>query len=300
MSYSSTLVVKCGGAVGVDLESISKDVAERLGNELRLVLAHGGSVQASSLGERLGHAPRFLTSPRGVRSRYTDGETLRILTMAMAGQINPWLVAQLNAGGVRALGLSGADGALLVARRKREVKAVEKGKVRVVRDNLTGKIERVNGELLLQLLAAGYVPVISPPALDAQGGLLNVDADRAAAAVAVAVGASRLVILSNIPGLLRDPSDPSSLIERLPRGGFEEGFAYAQGRMKLKLIAAREALEGGVEEVVLADGRGESPLSAALAGGGTRLHPEALPIRSVSARRPATQETQPGQPLSVA
>lgn len=277
------LVVKCGGSAGVDLAAVCRDIALLVGNGERVIVAHGGSVAANDLGRQLGRPARFLTSPAGVRSRYTDAATLDVLTMAMAGHINPTLVAQLLALGVDAVGLSGVDGALIQAKRKAVVKAVVDGKVRLVRDNLTGKICGVNAALLTTLLEAGYVPVVSPPAVDLRAGPLNVDADRAAAALAVAAQAERLIILTNTPGLLRDPADPSTLIETVPAGGFDDCLQVAQGRMKLKLIASREALAGGVGRVVLADGRRPAPISEALAGNGTILEPAAL----------AAMETQP-------
>jgi len=270
------LVVKCGGAVGIDLQAVCRDVSDLVQGGERLILAHGGSAEANGLGSRLGQPPKFLTSTSGVRSRYTDSETLDVLTMAMAGRVNPKLVAQLLALGVEAVGLAGIDGALIRADRKEAVRAVVDGRVRIIRDDLTGRIRSVNAPLLHLLLDAGYVPVVSPPAVDPASGPLNVDADRAAAALAVAAGARCLVILSNTAGLLRDPADPATLIEQVSPGGFDACLEVARGRMKLKLIAAREALQGGVRRVVLGDGRLKSPVKQALAGRGTALDASAL------------------------
>jgi len=115
----------------------------------------------------------------------------------------------------------------------------------------------------------GYTPVISPLAISPQGEALNVDADRAAAYVAGAVQAEQLVILTNVPGLLRHFPDESSLIAHLPRAGLEQALAFAEGRMKKKVLGATEALGLGVAKVVFADGRIEQPLFGALAGKGT-------------------------------
>lgn len=270
------LVIKCGGAAGLDTAAICADIAARAGSGEQMVLVHGGSKEANDLGERLSHPARFLTSPSGVQSRYTDAATLDVLTMAMAGRINPALVSRLIGLGVRAVGLSGVDGALVQARRKPANRAVVDGRVRVIHDDLTGKIAGVNAGLLRLLLDGGYVPVVSPPALDPVAGPLNVDADRMAAAIAAALQAECLVILSNVPGLLRDPADPSSLVTTVPPRGMPGCLGLAHGRMKLKLIAAREALCGGVGRVILGDGRLEAPIQKALAGRGTVLGPEAL------------------------
>lgn len=268
------LVVKLGGAAGVDFASACADIAALVRAGERVVVVHGGSEAANALGEQVGEPPRFLTSPSGVRSRYTTEASLHVLTMAIAGRVKPVIVRHLGERGVQAVGLTGLDGRLLTARRKPAVRAVVDGKVLVVRDDRTGKITQVNANLLRLLVEAGYVPVISPPAFDPADGPVNVDADRTAAAVAAALQADHLVILSNVPGLLRDPEDASTLIPALSRSELEQGMELAQGRMKLKLIAAGEALAGGVPRVTLGDGREPSPLAAALAGAGTVLQAE--------------------------
>jgi len=141
----------------------------------------------------------------------------------------------------------------------------------IVRDDLSGRITGVNGDLLRRLLDGGHVPVVCPPALDPERGPVNVDGDRLAAALAVAVAADRLLLLTNVPGLLRDPGDPASLVEEVAPESMEEADQMAHGRMKLKLIASREALAGGVPQVVIADGRRPDAVRAALAGAGTVL-----------------------------
>src|SRR2546423_4078093 len=185
-----TLVVKIGGSSGATTANIVCEIAKCVAQGERIVVLHGGSDLTNSLSERLGRPARMVTSPGGMVSRYTDSETLRVYAMATAGQINTELVALLQQQGVNALGLAGVDGRLLLARRKAVVRAVTpEGRVQIVRDDYTGQIERVNAELLQQLLAAGYTPVVAPLALSHDGERLNVDGDRAAAAIAVALGA---------------------------------------------------------------------------------------------------------------
>jgi acetylglutamate/LysW-gamma-L-alpha-aminoadipate kinase len=161
------------------------------------------------------------------------------------------------------------DGRLLVARRKTAVRAVENGRQRVVRDDFTGQLETANGSLLHMLLGAGYIPVVAPLALGTEGERLNVDGDRAAALLAGALGAQRLIILSNVPGLLANFPDESSLVRHVPPAGAEAAESLAQGRMKKKVLAAREALGAGVPWVMLADARRAAPVQTALAGEGT-------------------------------
>jgi acetylglutamate/LysW-gamma-L-alpha-aminoadipate kinase len=271
-------VVKCGGNPAVEEARVCAGVARLARAGEQVVLAHGGSGEIDRLAAVLGVPQRRTVSPTGVASRHTDAATLDALTMALAGRVKPRLVARLLELGVAAVGLTGVDGGLLRARRKTAHRAVVDGRVVVVRDDLTGRIERVGVGLLLALLDAGFVPVVSPPALAEGGQVVNVDADRAAAAVAVALGAARLLLLTGAPGVLRDSADETTVMTRceLSRGG--DGLPAVSGGMGLKLIAAREALEGGVAQVVIADGRRPDPVGDALAGLGTavRLRPREL------------------------
>jgi acetylglutamate/LysW-gamma-L-alpha-aminoadipate kinase len=198
-------------------------------------------------------------------SRYTDSETLRIFAMAV-GQINSELVASLQQQGINAIGLTGVDGRLLVARRKAVVRSVTpEGRVQILRDDYTGQIEQVNADLLERLLDAGYTPVIAPLALSYQGERLNVDGDRAAAAVAVALHADTLAIMTNVPGLLADPQDADTLIRTIPGDQLEEYMHYAKGRMRKKLLGAQEAARGGISRVCI----GSESLHAVVEGAGT-------------------------------
>ncbi len=263
------IVVKIGGGSGIEYLPLCRDVAELWKGGLRMVLVHGGSHETNLLSERLGKPPRFVTSVSGVESRYTDRETLEIFTMAYVGKVNKRLVELFQGLGVNAVGLSGLDGGLLRGPRKAVIRIVEDGKQKVLRDDYTGKVEEVNAGLIGLLLDHGYLPVLTPPALSYEGVAVNVDADRAAAAVAAALGAEQLIILSNVPGLLRDVNDSASLIARVPAPELEEYMGLALGRMKKKLMGAGEALRGGVRRVVLASGNVDRPISRALAGQGT-------------------------------
>jgi len=185
------------------------------------------------------------------------------------GKVNKGIVEHLQRRGVNAVGLSGLDGRLLEGQRKNAVRMVEEGRVRVLRDDYSGKIERVNVGLLGLLLRAGYLPVLSPPALSTEGEAINVDADRAAAAVAAAWGAETLILLSNVPGLLERFPDEESVIRSIGREQLDAAIDLAQGRMKKKVLAAKEALGAGVSRVILGDARRAEPIRAALSGAGT-------------------------------
>jgi len=263
------IVIKIGGTNGVNIDAVLADVAAQVKAGRKLAVVHGGSGEVNAISEQLGHPPRFVTAVSGYTSRYTDRATLEIFAMVTAGKINTLLVEKLQQLGVNALGLSGVDGRLMLARRKDAIRIVENGKQRILRDDYTGKIESVNADLLKTLVDAGYTPVIAPLALSPDGVALNVDADRAAAMVAGALQAEQLILLSNVPGLLRSFPDESTLIAHIDKARVEQSLEFAEGRMKKKVLGASEALASGVDKVIFADGRVTNPIENALAGKGT-------------------------------
>ncbi len=263
------IVVKVGGAEGIDLDAVADDVAALWAAGRPMVLVHGGSSETNRVAEALGHPPRFVTSPSGHVSRYTDRATLEVFEMVYAGKVNKGIVERLQVRGAPAVGLSGLDGRLFEGRHKRTVRSVEGGRTVVLRGDHTGTVDRVNVHLLRLLLDGGYLPVLTPPGASEEGVAINVDGDRAAAAVAVALGAEALLLLSNVPGLLARFPDPDSLVERVPAGEVERFIDLAQGRMKKKMLGAGEAVAGGVGRVVLGDARVARPVTNALAGRGT-------------------------------
>lgn len=264
-----TVIVKIGGGAGIDPAALCTDLALLYQSGQRLVLVHGTSHAANDLGARLGQPPRFVTSPSGYTSRYTDRTTLEIFMMAAAGLVNTTLVEALQAAGANALGLTGVSGRLLGGTRKATIRIIEDGRPKTLRDDWTGTVDSVNTPLLTTLLDAGYLPVIAPLAVSAQGEALNIDGDRAAAAIAAALGAEVLLLLSNVPGLLASFPDETSLIGHIPRADVEPFLAVAQGRMKKKVLGAAEAVAAGVGRVVIGDARRAQPVRDALAGCGT-------------------------------
>lgn len=265
------LVVKVGGSAGIDLDAVCDDVAGLWHEGRQVVLVHGGNERLNEIATRLGHPPRFVQSPSGHTSRFTDAATMDVFMMVYCGVVNKRVVERLQVRGVAALGLSGLDGRLLEGRHKRSVRSSEAGKTFVLHGDHTGTVERVDVRLLRLLLGERYLPVISPPGASLEGVAINVDGDRAAGAIAIALGAAELVILSNVPGLLRDVDDPASLVAHVDRQAIEAAMVWAGGRMKKKLLGSAEALDGGVGRVLLADARGAAPVRAALAGRGTVL-----------------------------
>jgi acetylglutamate/LysW-gamma-L-alpha-aminoadipate kinase len=263
------IVVKIGGAAGLAHQRIADDLSAQVREGQSLVVVHGGSALTNEVATRLGHPPEFVTSVSGFTSRRTDRRTLEIFEMVYCGQVNKAWVERLQQRGVNAVGLSGLDGRIWEGPRKDVIKIVKEGRRLVLRDDYTGRVERVNVGLLRTLLAAGCLPVLTPPASSTAGEAINVDGDRAAAMTAAALGAHTLVILANVPGLLERFPDESTLIRTIACADLDRFMAVAQDRMKKKLLGAGEALAGGVRRVVIADGRVERPVSRALSGAGT-------------------------------
>jgi len=263
------LVVKIGGGASLDHERIADDIAALVRDGRRLVVVHGGSALTNEIATRLGHPPEFVTSVSGFTSRRTDRRTLEIFEMVYCGHLNKALVERLQRRGVNAVGLSGLDGRMWEGPRKDAIKVVKDGKRLVLRDDYTGKVERVNTSLLTALMAEECVPVLTPPAASYAGEAINVDGDRAAAMTAAALRAEALVILSDVPGLLAHFPDEASLIRRIPAADLPGFMDVAEDRMKKKVLGAQEAIAGGVERVIFGDGRVEQPVRRALAGEGT-------------------------------
>jgi [amino group carrier protein]-L-2-aminoadipate 6-kinase len=265
------IVIKVGGGKELNIPAIVADVAALHSAGQELLLVHGGAETTNEVAAALGHPPQFVTSESGYVSRRTDRRTLEIFEMVYCGQLNKMWVEHFQRAGVNAVGLSGLDGRIFEGVRKDTLRVRIDGKRLVLRDDWTGTVERVNTGLLRLLMDNGYLPVLTPPGASQQGEAINVDGDRAAAMVAAAFGAEALVILSNVPGLLRTYPDESSLIRQIPRARANDFMQYAEGRMKKKVMGAVEAISEGVQKVIFADGRVDQPVSRALAGAGTQI-----------------------------
>jgi len=256
------LVIKMGGSIlkeGASSALIS-DLKELL-KENKVVLVHGGGVEVTEIASKLGKEQKFIVSPEGFRSRYTDKETIEIYTMVMAGKLNKQIVLALQSQGIPSVGLSGLDGALLKAERKKKLIAVdEKGRKKVIDGGYTGKINTVEAGLLLSLLENGYVPVVTPVAVSEEYEPLNVDGDRTAAFVAGALKADRLILLTDVQGLTLKGTP----IQKISAIEVKEVLSSIGLGMSTKVHAALEALNQGVHEVLITSGLGEKPISAAL------------------------------------
>ena len=267
MTRDQLLVVKIGGGAGLDLPATCDDLATIAGQQA-LVVVHGVSSIMNQMCQELDVEVQSLTSPSGHSSRYTP-PSVRDIYVRASETANQRVVSALRQRGVNAVGISGDDVAIN-GERKKAIRAVVKGRVRIVRDDCSGSIQSVQADALQRALNEEKVPVL-PPMARSEDGLLNVDGDRAGAAVARALAADTFIILSNVKGLYREFPDESSFVAEVARAQIDSAEAWALGRMKRKVVAAREALDGGVSWVIFADGRVHQPVSKALCGAGTRF-----------------------------
>lgn len=302
------IVVKYGGAA---LAAAAGDAADSGGRPLaagadpvlaalvslqaagaRPVLVHGGGPELTAFMARLGKQATFVDG-----LRVTDRETVALAEMVLAGRVNKALVDRLHALGGRAVGLSGKDGGLFLARK--HLHRAADG--RTVDLGFVGEILAVDPAVIATLHAGGWVPVVASIAPGLDGETYNVNADLAAAALAAAIRADRFLLLTDVPGVLRDPRDPASLCEQLTAAQAREMIASgtASGGMVPKLEACLAALAGGAGEAWILDGRRPAALEAALFGGlggagagaapgapaGTRVLPGGAPAGLAAAGR---------------
>ncbi len=249
-AYSGkTVVIKLGGAAMTEpslAAAFAEDIALMRLVGIRPVVVHGGGPQISSMMEKLGLSPRFVDG-----HRVTDEETVEVARMVLLGQINRDIVGLINAHGDLATGLSGEDGNLLVTERKSGPQGEDLG--------LVGEVVEVRPQVLSKLLDDGFVPVIAPLGRSRKGEVHNVNADTAAGAVATALGAEKLVYLTDVPGLYEDLGDEDSLLSEVSLEELEAMLAGGKlsAGMVPKIASCVSALKGGVSRVHILDGRVE-------------------------------------------
>ena len=238
-----TVVVKYGGNAMVN-EQIKMQVMEDIVLlwliGVKIVLVHGGGPEINDLMSKLGKKPQFVDG-----LRVTDKETVDIVQMVLAGKVNKTLVNLLEMKGGKAMGISGMDGCLIESKMKNE------------KLGYVGEITKVHIQPVIDLLEKGYIPVISTLGCDKQGNAYNINGDTAAAYIAGALGAERLIMMTDIAGILRDKDDPSTLIPAITIGQAKDLYAEGviSGGMIPKVDCCIEAIEEGVKNVIIMDGR---------------------------------------------
>lgn len=257
------IVVKLGGDLmrGVFPTALLEDLSKRSLTE-ELILVHGGGDLVTEIATKLGKEQRFIVSPEGIRSRYTDRETIDIYTMVMTGMIAKKLVQTLAAKGIKAVSVSGLDGSVLKASRKKKLMTVgEDGRKFMIDGGYTGKMQSINSALLDTLLTGGFVPIVSPVAIGDEAEPLNVDSDRVAAYLALGTRADAVLFLTDVTGLLFDGKIVAHLNAEQARTSMPKiGFG-----MQKKVLAGIEAVEGGVKEAIICSGFRAEPIGRALA-----------------------------------
>jgi len=256
------IVIKIGGSVVDGLHSSALADIKSIAKKYKLVFVHGGGKEVTSTATKLGKEQKFIMSPGGVRSRYTDKETAEIYTMVMSGKLNKAIVQMLLRNGIKAVGIAGIDAGILKAERKKKLIIInEKGRKMVIEGGYTGKITSVDASLIGNLVRSGYTPVISPIALSEDFDFLNVDGDRAAANVAGGIKAERVIFVTDVNGLMLD----GKLVNSMTLNEAKSALPKIGSGMDKKVLACIEALEMGVKEAIISSGQVENPLSRAVA-----------------------------------
>ena len=237
------VVVKYGGNA-MQSEALKEQVMEDITLlhliGVKVVLVHGGGPEISSLMNKIGLKPTFVDG-----LRVTDKETVDVVQMVLAGKINKSLVRYLESKGAKAMGISGIDGKLIVAKQKSEALGY------------VGEIEKINIKPVFDLLEKGYIPVVSTIATGEDGETYNINGDTAAAYLAGALSAKRLIMMTDIAGVLRDKDDPSTLIPEIKIGEAEDLYksGVISGGMIPKVDCCITAIKQGVKRVIIMDGR---------------------------------------------
>lgn len=263
------ILVKIGGGKQINLDYISEDIKKLIDDGKKIVLVHGASTTRDKIAEKLGIPTKTIISPTGISSVYTNKEAIDVFLMTYPGLVNKKIVAKLQSYGVNAIGLSGIDGQLWKGKRKTAVYVKEGTKTKLITDNMTGKVTKINVNLINLLLDNKYLPVICPPALSEENEIINTDNDWAAAVMAGALKIEKMVVLFEAPGFLKKFGDVSSLIKTINKNKLNEYITYAQGRMKKKVLGAEQAFRQGLKKMYWSDGRIKNPIIKALDGIGT-------------------------------
>ena len=261
--HGRTIVIKYGGAAMTDptlKEEFARDVALIKYVGINPVIVHGGGPEITGFMERLGMAVTFVDG-----LRVSDAATVEVAKMVLVGKVNKDIVGLINRHGQRAVGLSGDDGALFHCSKQLSPGGQDIGFV--------GHIDRVDTGILTHIFA-DYIPVIASIGVDASGNSYNINADTAAAAVAVALAAYKVMFLTDVSGWLGDPRDPASLIQEATVTQLGAALSGVGGGMRPKLEACLKAVESGVQTAVIVDGRQPHSLLVELftaAGQGTLI-----------------------------
>ncbi len=263
------IVVKAGGrALAQNLDNIARSIARRASVGMKVIFVHGGGDLVSEYERRMNIEPRFVISPQGIRSRYTDEAELEVFVMVMAGKLNKEIVSRLQKYGTGAIGISGADGGFLRAERKKKIVIMdERGRPRAIPGGYTGRIIDVNTGVAEKLLDSFHVLVVAPIALGTECELLNVDADQAAAKISMSLRAEKLLVLTDVEGVVVG----GKILDKMSAGDAEKLQSKIGVGMNRKVMMCCEAVKSGVGEAIISTGLIDDPLEALEREIGTRI-----------------------------
>lgn len=258
--HNKKIMIKYGGHAMIDenaMASTARDTVLLKYVGMKPVVVHGGGPEITRSMKKLGKEPKFI---KGLR--VTDEETISIVKMVLVGNINTDIVSNLCANDGKGVGLSGKDSDLIVARKKLHQIENDEGEIEEIDLGLVGEIEKINPEILEILTENDYIPVVSPIGVSKNGNTLNLNADTVAGGIAGEIDAEKLIILTDVPGVLRDPKDPSTLIQKIKIDEvpklIEDGII--SGGMIPKIETCVEAINNGVKSAHILDGRVEHSL----------------------------------------
>lgn len=259
------MIIKIGGGKTINHKAIIKDLANI---ESKFIVVHGANALRNEIAKKMNHEINNITSPSGYSSVLTDDNAMDIFLMSYAGLRNKRLVELAQECNINAIGLTGIDGGLITGKRKTAIKAKIGNKVKMIRDDLSGRPNKINTELINLLLNNNTVPFLCPPILSEEGKALNTENDSIVSLLAKELDNVKTIIhFIEAPGLLQDLNNENSLIKKIARQELEHvEEKYTKGRMKRKMLSIREAFENEVEKVIFADGRIENPVTNALKG----------------------------------
>jgi len=250
--YGKTFVIKYGGAAQVKeelKESFAKDIVMLNFIGIRTAIVHGGGPKISAMMEKMGKKPKFVQG-----QRVTDEETMDIVEMVLGGLVNKEIVSLINSHGGKAVGLSGKDGGLIKAKKKLIKNSDRTGVEEIIDLGLVGEVTDIDPQILISLKNEGFIPVVSPVGVGLKGETLNINADYVAAAVAAALKAEKLILLTDVPGILDKNEKIISTLKRPQIKKLVENGTITGGMLP-KVQACLKALEGGVAKTHIIDGR---------------------------------------------
>ncbi len=250
--YGKTFVIKYGGAAQVKeelKESFAKDIVMLNFIGIRTAIVHGGGPKISAMMEKMGKKPKFVQG-----QRVTDEETMDIVEMVLGGLVNKEIVSLINNHGGKAVGLSGKDGGLIKAKKKLIKNSDRTGVEEIIDLGLVGEVTNIDPQILISLKNEGFIPVVSPVGVGPKGETLNINADYVAAAVAAALKAEKLILLTDVPGILDKNEKIISTLKKTQIKKLVENGTITGGMLP-KVQACLKALEGGVAKTHIIDGR---------------------------------------------